>query len=151
MDPKTIQSESAATLLAESELEYDRLVKRRQADELLYEPNPADLHVWEVAVYETWESTGSTTRKEYTIQCLTEGVAYEWAAYRLRERQVFGQSWQGPHTQLMQDMFDAGQYKELVEHCAQRYSAVSFKVRMSPILASGTPREIIPLECPDAD
>jgi len=133
------QKKSLATLLAESEREAARLQKLLDEDEIWHIPNPCDLYVWELTVYQTTVGTGYTNHNTHTRMCLTEDIAYEKAAYLLREAQVFGQSWQsGRRDEKLNAYFEEGKYRELVE-AAQDTGVMSFKFQMIPIHSSGKP------------
>ena len=125
-------AKALATLAEETSRRYAELVRQRKAGELLYRPDPSDLHTWELRTTRRDAGWGRGGEHSWTGLYVSRDVAFRAAA-----ETAHGWFKEWGHGDVADDrvktLYADGRYEEMVEYVSSQYSTWSFQVRCVPI------------------
>lgn len=129
------RQEALAILAYESDQEYARLCERRKADELLYAPNPNDLHVWQLTIDRVYVGMGYRHPTTRTVLFLTREFAVRFACDDLHKTHIMSDSGY-VYDKKLKALYDEGKFEELFES-HNNYGDLSFKIQPTTVNSSG--------------
>lgn len=122
------RTEALAVIVAESEKEHMRLAELHQKDDLLYEPNPQAIYVWELEITRVWEHN---QRHTFTQLFVTRDLAVREACKEI-DRYL---SPAGSHRRQFNELIAAENFEEAMELFQTHFLARVFNFSMVQVRA----------------